>query len=292
MAHYDIYQSLGLDRSASTSELDGVLAERLAATPQDDVARLDELTTARAVVGNETRRSLYDQRLGDPNAADIDVASLKELAALDVGTQEGQGSSGQFQQQAGQFARTAGDKASAAGHQVQDSFRQSKGLAIGITAVVTAVVVLLVGWGIGALTGGKTEDFSAPKKVVDEMLEQNNAEDLRNWLQDNTVHESRDDVMSDMNVSSSSSSSFSGMDSYFGGSGLSATAGITVQQYSILGVESLEEIYDRLEDGGITREEAESLVYIGITDDAGNDKATITLIERDGDYRIGDIYKS
>lgn len=85
MAHYDIYQSLGLDRSAPTRELDRQLADRLAAVAKDDAAAVDELTTARAVVGNDTRKALYDQRLDDPNAEDIDVASLKDLAALDVG---------------------------------------------------------------------------------------------------------------------------------------------------------------------------------------------------------------
>ncbi|MGN0095876.1 MAG: hypothetical protein ACI38U_07405 [Corynebacterium sp.] len=103
MAHYDIYQSLGLDRGAPTGELDRQLADRLAVAPQDDAAAVDELTTARAVVGNDTRRSLYDQRLDDPNAEDIDVASLKELAALQVDGPAGNGR--QFQQQAGQFAR-------------------------------------------------------------------------------------------------------------------------------------------------------------------------------------------
>lgn len=287
MAHYDIYQSLGLDRSAPTGELDRQLADRLAAVPQDDAATVDELTTARAVVGNDTRRSLYDQRLDDPAAEDIDVASLKELAALQVDGHTG--SRRQFQQQAGQFARSAGGKATVAGKQVQDSFRQSKGLAIGITAVVTAVVVLLVGWGIGALSGGKTTDFSSPKKVVDEMLEQNSADGLRGWLQANTVHETRDDVLSTMNVSDSGSSSFSGMDSHFSGSGLHASTGLTVEQLAISAGESPEVLFEDVEDEGISKEEAESIVVIGIRDDTDNYKGIVTLVERDGDYRITDI---
>lgn len=290
MAHYDIYQSLGLDRSAPTRELDRQLADRLAAVAKDDAAAVDELTTARAVVGNDTRKALYDQRLDDPNAEDIDVASLKDLAALDVGddvpsSQQG----GQSQQKSGQFARTAGAKVTGAGRQVQDSFKQSKGLAIGITAVVTTVVVLLAGWGIGSLTGGKSADFSAPKKVVDEMLEQNSADDLRSWLQDHTVHETRDDVLSTMNVSDSGSSSFSGMDSHFSGAGLHASTGLTIEQLAISAGESAEVLFEDVEDDGISKEEAESIVVIGIRDDTDNYKGIVTLVERDGDYRITDV---
>ncbi|WP_420098315.1 hypothetical protein [Corynebacterium sp.] len=293
MAHYDIYQSLGLDRSAPSGQLDRELADRLAAAPSDDPAAVDELTTARAVLGNDARRSLYDQRLADPNAEDIDVASLKELAALDIGgdVQSSQ-RRGQFQQQAGQFARTAGAKTTGAGHQVQDSFRQSKGLAIGITAVVTAVVVLLVGWGIGALSGGRTADFSSPEKVVDEMLGQNSADDLRGWLQDNTVHETRDDVLSTMNVSDSGSSSFSGMDSHFSGSGLHASTGLTVEQLAISAGESPEVLFEDVEEDGISKEEAESIVVIGIRDDTDNYKGVVTLVKRDGDYRIIDVSRN
>ncbi|WP_291477613.1 hypothetical protein [Corynebacterium sp.] len=280
MAHYDIYRSLGLDRSTPTAELDRQLADRLAAVPQDDTAAVDELTTARAVLGDDTRRSLYDQRLDDPTAPEIDVASLKDLAALEVGGQPGQ---------AGAFVRTAGSRATDAGRKVQNSFRQSRGLAIGITAAVTAVVVLLVGWGLGALSGSKSQDFSSPIKVVNEMLEQDSADDLRSWLQDNTVHETRDDVLSSMNVSDSGSSSFSGLDSHFDGSGLEATTGLSVGQLAISAGESVKDMVEDAEEEGISKEEAESIVVIGIQDDTDNYKGIVTLVKRDGDYRITDI---
>lgn len=289
MAHYDIYRSLGLDRSTPTAELDRQLADRLAAVPQDDTAAVDELTTARAVLGDDTRRSLYDQRLDDPTAPEIDVASLKDLAALEVGGQPGPAAQGGQQGQAGAFVRTAGSRATDAGRKVQNSFRQSRGLAIGITAAVTAVLVLLVGWGLGALSGSKSQDFSSPIKVVNEMLEQDSADDLRSWLQDNTVHETRDDVLSSMNVSDSGSSSFSGLDSHFDGSGLEATTGLSVGQLAISAGESVKDMVEDAEEEGISKEEAESIVVIGIQDDTDNYKGIVTLVKRDGDYRITDI---
>ncbi|MDN5724227.1 MAG: hypothetical protein L0H20_14760, partial [Corynebacterium sp.] len=84
MAHYDLYQSLGLDRQASTADLARDLDDRLSSAAPDDAGMIDQLTTARAILGDDTRRGLYDQRLDDPNAAEIDIDSLHELAALNV----------------------------------------------------------------------------------------------------------------------------------------------------------------------------------------------------------------
>lgn len=296
MAHYDLYQTLGLDRAASTQDLDRQLNDRISAAGGDPAA-LDELSTARAVLGNDTRRSMYDQRLDDPNAPEIDVASLKDLASLNVtgtgGTEGAAGAAapqGGFQQQAGQFARQAGDRAGAAGREVKDSFRQSNLLAIIITAVVTAVVVLAGGWGIGRLVGGgDTQDFSAAESVVDDMLEQNNADDLRDWLQNHTLPDDRDGILSTMNVSDSGSSSFSGMDSHFGGSGLHAATGLNLEQLAVLTGETLEDAYESAEDDGFSREEAETTAVIGVQDDDDEFRGVITLIERDGDYKLMEI---
>ncbi|MEJ6550792.1 hypothetical protein PQI66_14695 [Corynebacterium sp. USCH3] len=290
MAHYDIYQSLGLDRSAPSGQLDRELADRLAAAPSDDPAAVDELTTARAVLGNDARRSLYDQRLADPNAEDIDVASLKELAALDVGGDVPSSQRrGQFQQQAGQFARTAGAKTTGAGRQVQDSFRQSKGLAIGITAVVTAVVVLLVGWGIGALTGGGSgvkEDKDAIA-LVDDLLKQNTSEDLRSWLRENTAYQFRDEIMEGMNVGDGNSDSFNGMDAFFSGSGLHAKTTLNVGE-QLPGGTGVDETED-LAAMGLSEEEADSRLIVGVAKDSGNYGGLVALVEQGGNLKVLNI---
>ena len=308
MAHYDLYQSLRLDRQASTADLARDLDDRLSSAAPDDAGMIDQLTTARAILGDDTRRGLYDQRLDDPNAAEIDIDSLHELAALNVAGSasagagasaagaagaSGAGRGQQFQQQAGQFARTAGAKTAEATHQVQDSFKQSKGLAIGITALVTAVVVLLGGWGIGKIFGGDGQpDFSDAQKTVNTFLEQKSADDLRSWLNDNTVHQNREDILRAMGADEDAYDSFSGMDSFFDASSLEAGAGMSFEQQAIYFGTDVDEIYEEGEDEGFSRDEVDSMVIIGIKDGSDNYKGEITLVKKDGDYKIIDVTKS
>ncbi|MGO1949857.1 MAG: hypothetical protein ACTH1D_09495 [Mycobacteriaceae bacterium] len=298
MAHYDIYRSLGLDRNASGADLARELDSRLSATPPGDAAAVEELTTARSILGDGGRRSLYDQRLDDPNAPEIDVDSLRELAALDLGgpgsaapgggvpsSDAAPGKGQEFGRQAGQFARQAGSTSAAAGKQVKDSFTQSKGLAIGLTALVTAVVVLLGGWGMGKLLGGDGQpDFSDAQGTVDDMLEQDDVDELRDWLQDNSLHEMRDDVISSLNASEGGS--FNGMDAVFDGSGLEAGVGMSLEQMAMTANTPVDSILEDAQDDGVSREEAESVVVVGVRDGDGDYKGNVTLAERDGDYSI------
>ncbi|MGO1379322.1 MAG: hypothetical protein ACTHVU_03410 [Corynebacterium sp.] len=292
MAHYDLYQSLGLSRQSSPAELGMELDGRLAQVPADDAGLQDQLSTARAILGDETRRSLYDQRLDDPSAPEIDVVSLRELAALNTGdatapagatSGAASGGAGQFQQHAGQFARTAGGKASAAGHQVQDSFKQSNILAIGITAVVTAVVVGLAGWALGLFGGG--DPYKASKSVVDDMLSQEGEEDLRDWVTENSVSQSRDEVMNSFGLEDGQS--FVGLDSYFGGSDFRAgDTVITIDQLKLNIMEDPEELYEGIEEEGFTREEVDSMNVVGVVDGDDETRGNVMLLEIDGDYQV------
>ena len=294
MAHYDLYQSLGLDRQASTADLARDLDDRLSCAAPDDAGMIDQLTTARAILGDDTRRGLYDQRLDDPNAAEIDIDSLHELAALNVAGSasagagasaagaSGAGRGQQFQQQAGQFARTAGTKTAEASHQVQDSFKQSKGLAIIVTAVVTAVVVGVAGWALGLF--GQTEDKAA-KGLVNEMLDKNHSDDLRSWIQDNSTHQDRDEVMSTLKLSGDDS--FNGMDALFGGSDLSAgTRVLDAEQLKMSLGSSSKDFYEGAEDEGYTREEIDSTVFIAVIDKNDKPRGAVGMLERDGDFQI------
>ncbi|MGP9724982.1 hypothetical protein ACT3SZ_13300 [Corynebacterium sp. AOP40-9SA-29] len=290
MAHYDLYHSLGLSRQSSPAELAAELDNQLTQAPADDAGLQDQLSTARAILGDETRRSLYDQRLDDPSAPEIDVVSLRELAALNTGgapapaaaNGAASGGAGQFQQQAGQFARTAGDKASAASHQVQDSFKQSNILAIAITAVVTAVVVGLAGWALGLFGGG--DPYKDAKNMTNEMLEQGSADDLRSWIQENSTYEDRDDVLSTLRLSGDGS--FSGMDSLFGGGHLSAGEVVASDQLLMMTYGDLEDIYEEFADEGYSREEVDSMVLVGVADGGDESKGSVLMLERDGDYQI------
>ena len=289
MAHYDIYQSLGLERFASSTDLAQQIDDRLAAVGPGDAGAREELTVARSILGDETRRGLYDQRLDDPSAAEIDIDSLRELASLNLGGQAGgsaaptgSGKGQQFQQQAGQFARTAGAKTAEASHQVQDSFKQSKGLAIIVTAVVTAVVVGVAGWALGLF--GKTEDKAA-KSLVNEMLDKNNSDDLRSWIQDNSTHQDRDEVMSSLKLSGDDS--FNGMDALFGGSDLSAgTRVLDAEQLKMSLGSSSKDFYEGAEDEGYTREEIDSTVFIAVIDKNDKPRGAVGMLERDGDFQI------
>ena len=289
MAHYDIYQSLGLERFASSTDLAQQIDDRLAAVGPGDAGAREELTVARSILGDETRRGLYDQRLDDPSAAEIDIDSLRELASLNLGGQSGgsaastgSGKGQQFQQQAGQFARTAGTKTAEASHQVQDSFKQSKGLAIIVTAVVTAVVVGVAGWALGLF--GQTEDKAA-KGLVNEMLDKNHSDDLRSWIQDNSTHQDRDEVMSTLKLSGDDS--FNGMDALFGGSDLSAgTRVLDAEQLKMSLGSSSKDFYEGAEDEGYTREEIDSTVFIAVIDKNDKPRGAVGMLERDGDFQI------
>lgn len=296
MAHYDLYRSLGLSRQSSPAELAAELDNRLAQAPADDAGLQDQLSTARAILGDETRRSLYDQRLDDPSAPEIDVVSLRELAALNTGgaapaaasaaaSGAASGGAGQFQQQAGQFARTAGDKASAASHEVQDSFKQSNILAIAITAVVTAVVVGLAGWALGLFGGG--DPYKDAKNLTNEMLEQGNGDDLRSWVQENSTYQGRDDVLSTLRLSGDGS--FSGMDSLFGGGHLSAGDDLASDQLLMSTYRDLEDVYEDFAEKGYSREEVDSMVMVGVSDGGDDYKGSVLMLERDGDYQIVEV---
>lgn len=278
MAHIDLYQSLGLSPQASSAELVAEIDDRLATTPAEDVGMRDQLSTARAVLGDETRRSLYDQRLSDPTAPDIDVVSLRELAALTTepgaGKTTSAGKGAQFQQQVGH-----------AGRQVQDSFRQSNLLAIGVTAVVTAVVVGLAGWALGLFGGG--DELKDAKETANEMLGKNDADDLRSWIQDNSTYQDRDDVLSQLKLSGEGS--FSGMDSLFGGSDLTAGEVLAGDQLMMTTLGDVDQFYELLEDEGYSREEADSLVRVGVRDGDDDYKGSVLMLERDGDYQIVEV---
>lgn len=294
MSHYDLYESLGLSRQSSTADLAAELEARIADLPASDTGLQDQLVTARAILGDETRRSLYDQRLDDPTAPTIDIVSLRELAALNTaGPVQGAGESkespatgAQVQQQAGSFARQAGDRAAAAGHQVQESFKQSNLMAIGITAVVTALVVGLLGWATG-LFGG--DEFKAQKSFVNDFLSQDDEGDLRDWITENSIVEARDELMSDLLLEDGQS--FTGLDAAFGGSDLgSSDTVLTVEQMKMSTMEDNDEFYEGLEDEGVTREEIDSMTIVGIVDGSDEPRGGAMLIKRDGDHKLITIF--
>ncbi|MEJ6550793.1 hypothetical protein PQI66_14700 [Corynebacterium sp. USCH3] len=277
MAHYDLYQSLGLSRRATPQELAAEIEQRLATTPADDVGQLDQLNTARAILGDETRRSLYDQRLDDPSAPEIDVASLRELAALNepgAGSPDGTKAAGST----GRVGQLTG--------QVRDSFRQSRVLAIMITAVVTAVIAGLVGWGTGLFGGGDAQSRAA--SVVEDMLKIDDEDELRDWVKENSIPKSREDVLSGLDLGDGQS--FNGFDALFGSDDLKVdTTFVSVEFFKMIALDDVEEMYEGAKkNAGLSREEVDSMLIFSITD--GTDiVGGASLVERDGDYKLIEV---
>ncbi|MCF4005622.1 hypothetical protein L1O03_00270 [Corynebacterium uropygiale] len=83
--HHDFYQSLHLPREASTEELRSELEGRLNALRSEGVstgdARYQQTKVAADILGDEQRRSLYNARLDDDSAPDMNIPALRALAS-------------------------------------------------------------------------------------------------------------------------------------------------------------------------------------------------------------------
>ncbi|GAB3086231.1 hypothetical protein [Corynebacterium aquatimens] len=80
MAHYDLYNSLRLDRSKDTTALASEIDQRIATGQMDNEGGLEELQIARKILGDPGRRHLYDAKLSGPSDPEITVSELRSLA--------------------------------------------------------------------------------------------------------------------------------------------------------------------------------------------------------------------
>lgn len=83
--HYNLYESLGLDRNSSTSELRETLTKKLddlhASGAPITSGPVQETSTALKILGDDFRRGEYDKRLDDDSQPDITIHSIRALAA-------------------------------------------------------------------------------------------------------------------------------------------------------------------------------------------------------------------
>lgn len=82
--HYNFYESLDIDRDSSTGEIREELSGRLDSlrregTPEYD-PKVQEVSTALNVLGDDDKRALHDERLDDPLAPRMGIAELRTLA--------------------------------------------------------------------------------------------------------------------------------------------------------------------------------------------------------------------
>lgn len=83
--HYNLYESLGIDRDWSTGKIGDELKERLEKLRNDGVSEYDpryqETNVALGVLGDDAKRSVHDERLDDPLAPRMGIPELRTLAS-------------------------------------------------------------------------------------------------------------------------------------------------------------------------------------------------------------------
>ena len=80
----DLYAIYGLDRQQPPEALAQQLDRQLAATDPSDSLTRGRIETARVILGDSSRRAVYDQQLGDPSASPVTEATLAALAGRPV----------------------------------------------------------------------------------------------------------------------------------------------------------------------------------------------------------------
>lgn len=143
MPSIDLYRNLDLDRSKTPAELAAELSDRLRGVSWDDKALHEQLTVARKILGDPTKRTMYDRRLDDP-AASIDVNNLRGLAYQEVAT-----------------PKSSGLTTTVVVDKVKSFYRTDRKPKLAGTAVAAVAVLGLVGAGVAACGGDDDEGVSA-----------------------------------------------------------------------------------------------------------------------------------
>lgn len=89
MQHYNLYKTLQLDPSATSTQLVDELTQRLADGNTSNPGGEEEIRLAQEIFGSPTKREMYDSRLKSDSGAPMNVQSLRSLAAMQA-TREAQ----------------------------------------------------------------------------------------------------------------------------------------------------------------------------------------------------------
>lgn len=246
MAHYDLYQALNLDRSKAPDEISAELSERLEKNELDNIGGREEVEIARAILGDPQKRTAYDSRLDEPNAPEVDVNALRQLAAADFSAPAAP--TGNHAAGAGVPAGAAGAAGAASmagaehsqekqgpslGERFKDAsaktqqqvapamektkkeFGRSSKMAILITAIATAAVMLLI-FAAVSLFGGKGGDNvtgeGAPNKKVEKLLKLRDKDKTDKWIRDNVHIKAQDSLIDELDLNDD----YRGMDRFLG----------------------------------------------------------------------------
>lgn len=190
MAHYNLYESLGIDRGTSTQDIAEDIDKRLSTGNTSNPGGEDELQVARQVIADPSKRGMYDARLDDPNAPEIDIAALRDLAELQVSVQ---GQPPQPQPQPLQFQQFQQPQQPKQPSKLQREFARSSKLALTLAAVVPllAVLVLFGGYkGVSWFFGDERE----VKNLSQEFLDLRKKGETQMWLDDNVGKDTMTDA--------------------------------------------------------------------------------------------------
>lgn len=152
MSSYNLYETLGLDRNRTPDQLDAELTKKLAGViPQ--TPEWNEIDAAKKVLGNPTKRQMYDKRLDDPTQ-NVEIRDLQQLAVMSVHGWADQATA----------SSTGGGLKGAA----KDVYTQYPKATIGTGVLAVVVVVAVVGAIVSIFGGGSgssdTESNNAAAK--------------------------------------------------------------------------------------------------------------------------------
>lgn len=88
VAHYNLYETLKLDRNQSSAVLAEIIEEKRKTDVYSNPGGLEELNIAQAVLGNGFRKTIYDRQLQNPDAPEITISALRQLAKIQVSTEQ------------------------------------------------------------------------------------------------------------------------------------------------------------------------------------------------------------
>ena len=81
MAHYNLYESIGLDRARPSEELAEEIRRRLSAGDTGNPGGADELQVALDIFSEPSQRTRYDTILDDPDQPELRISGLRKIAA-------------------------------------------------------------------------------------------------------------------------------------------------------------------------------------------------------------------
>lgn len=181
MAHYNLYESLGIDRGTSTQGIAEDIDKRLSTGNTSNPGGEDELQVARQVIADPTKRGMYDARLDDPSAPEIDIAVLRDLGEMQVPAQGQQPQQAQQPQQPKQPSK------------LKREFARSSKLALTVAAIVPLLAVLVL---FGAYKGVSWffGDEREVKNLSQEFLDLRKKGETQMWMDDHVGKEFMSDA--------------------------------------------------------------------------------------------------